>query len=81
MFSNDWKPLFFVNEVFLKRAMLLIFYTEYTESVIDILLPPESTMGPPLLGQEKNFQSEGSQKAGKRYFKTGSCKYKNASFN
>ena len=30
-------------------------------------------MGPVWLGPEKNFQYEGTQKAGKCYFKVGSC--------
>ena len=36
---------------------------------------PESTMGLLWLGPEKNFQAQGSWKAGKRYFKDGFCKY------
>ena len=50
--------------VFHKRAMIQIFYAEYTESVLDILSYRESTMGPPWLGLEKNFKikvSEGWQ--------------------
>ena len=35
----------FANTVFHKRIMLLIFYVEYTESVLDILSYLESTMG------------------------------------
>ena len=48
------------NTVFYKRAMLLNFYVEHIESGLAILSYPESTMGP-----EKNFQNQGSQKAGK----------------
>ena len=49
--------------------MSLIFYAEYTESVLDILSDPESSMGAPWLGPEKNFQNGGSHMAGKQYFK------------
>ena len=37
----------FANTAFHKRAKLLIFYAEYTESVFAILSHPESAMGPP----------------------------------
>ena len=53
--ENAILTLVFVNKVFHMKAMLLIFYAEYTKSVLDILLHPESTMGPPWLGPEKNF--------------------------
>ena len=47
-FSDGLKNTIFIfdftNTVFHKRAMLLIFCTEYTESVLDILFYPESTM-------------------------------------
>ena len=46
----------FGNTLFHIRAMLLIFYTEYTESVVDSALYPQSTMGIPCLGTEKSFQ-------------------------
>ena len=46
----------FANTISHKRAMLKIFYAEYTRSVLDIPSHPESTMDPPWLGQEKNFQ-------------------------
>ena len=36
--------------------MPLIFYAEYTESVVDILSYPQPTMGPPWLGPEKIFK-------------------------
>ena len=63
--------LVFANTVFHERAMLQIFYAEYTESVIEILSYPKSTMGPPWLSQEKNFQNVDSQKPGKQYFTIG----------
>ena len=51
-----------VNMVFTNnRAILLIFQVEFTKSMLDILSYPESTMGPPWLGQVKNFQNVGSQ--------------------
>ena len=56
------------------RTMLQIFYAEYTESVLDILSYPESTVGPPWLGQEKHLQNAGSQKPGTRYVMIGFCK-------
>ena len=46
------------------------FYIEFTESMLDILLYPESDMG-----LMKNFQNQGSQKAGKYYFMIGFYKY------
>ena len=55
------------------RTTLLIFLVEFTESMLDILLYPKSTMGPPRLGPEKIFQNKGSQKAQKRYFQMGFC--------
>ena len=45
--ENAILKLVFANKVFRKRAILQIFSTEYTESVLDILLHPESNMGPP----------------------------------
>ena len=47
---------YFDISLFHKGAMLLIFYAEYTESVLDSLLYPESTMGPPWLAQGKIFK-------------------------
>ena len=49
--------LAFANTVFHKRAMLLIFYAEYTESMLEILSHSECITGPPRLGLEKNFQN------------------------
>ena len=45
----------FANTAFHKRAILLTFYTEYAESVLDFLSYPEPTIGPPWLGPEKNI--------------------------
>ena len=56
--------LVFANTIFHKRG-----------SVLDILLYPESSMGPSWLGQEKNFFNLASQKLGKSYFMIGFCKY------
>ena len=53
--------------------MFLIFCTECTESLLDILPYPESTIGPPWLGLEKIFKKEHPQKAGKRYFVIDLC--------
>ena len=64
----------FANTAIQKRAMLQIFYAEYTENVLNILLYPESSMGRPWLGQENNFQNVSSQKPGKRHFMLGFCK-------
>ena len=55
--------------VFYKRVMLLIFYAEYIESVLDFVSYLESTMGPPWLGPEKSFKNQGSQTAGKRFLR------------
>ena len=43
------------NAIFHKRAILLLFLVEFIESVLDVICYPESTMGPPWLGPEKNF--------------------------
>ena len=64
----------FTITVFHKRAMLLIFYSEHTVSVLDILSYPKSTMAHHGWAWRK-FQYEGSQQAGKRYFKISFCKY------
>ena len=42
--KNAILRLEFTNTIFHKRAMLLIFYAEYTASVLEILSYPESTM-------------------------------------
>ena len=43
---------------------MLTFYAEYTESVLDYPSYAESTVGPPWVGTEKNFQDGVSQMAG-----------------
>ena len=69
--KNAVSKLVFVSKVFYQRAMLY----KYTENVLAILLYPEPTIGPPWLGPEKNFQTEGPHKVGKHYSKIGFCKY------
>ena len=51
------------------KEILLIFYVEYTESMLDILLHPKCTMVPPWLGPDKIFLYEGSQKAQNAIFR------------
>ena len=36
-------------------VILIIFYTEFTESVLDVLSYPESTIRPTMVGPEKTF--------------------------
>ena len=65
-----------LNMVFTNtKAVLLIFSVAFTERMLDILLYPECTMGPPWLGPEKIFLNKGSQKGKKRYIQIGFCKY------
>ena len=46
-----------LNMVFTNnRTILLIFQTEFRESVLDSILHTEYSTGPPWLGPEKNFQ-------------------------
>ena len=54
--ENITLRLAFANTVLHKKERLQIFYAEYTKSVLEILLYPESTMSPTWLGQEKNFE-------------------------
>ena len=42
------------------RAILLIFYAEFRESVLDIHSYPESTIRPTMVGPEKHFRIGGS---------------------
>ena len=42
------------------RAILLTPYAEFTGSMLDNLLYPEFTMGPPWLGLDRVFQNKGS---------------------
>ena len=58
----------FANTILHKRAILLVFYAGFTESVIETLPYLESTMGAPRLGPEKHFQNQGSPMAEKRHF-------------
>ena len=44
--------------------------------MIDILSHPESTIDPPRLRQEQNFQNLVSDKPGKRYFMIGFYTYR-----
>ena len=43
------------NTVSYKSTILLIFEAEFTESVLDKLLHPESTIKPTLVGPEEKF--------------------------
>ena len=55
--------LIFANEVFHKRAVLLIFEIEYKARVLEIVSYPDTSMGQIwLVDPEKNFQNQGSQK-------------------
>ena len=51
----DSLKLVFASAVFHKSAILLIFETEFTESVLSILLYPESTLGPTMVGPDEKF--------------------------
>ena len=53
--ENTILRLTFAYTAFHKRAMLLILYTEYAKSMLDILSDPESAIGPPWLVPEKTF--------------------------
>ena len=44
--------------------MLRISFSEYIESIEDILSYPQLTMGPPWLGLDKNFQVEPTSRSG-----------------
>ena len=50
-------------------------YAELTESVLDVPLYPEPTVGSPWLCPQKKFQNGGSQMAKKRYFEIDLCTY------
>ena len=56
--ENAILRLVFANTVFHERAMLLISYAEYAQSLLDIISHQEPNMGPPCLGLEKIFQNE-----------------------
>ena len=52
-----WLDNAMLNVVFTNnRAILLLFQAEFTESMLNTLLYPQSTMGPPWLGLEKFFK-------------------------
>ena len=68
--SDDWNTLFLIWFLQIQYFIGEEFYAEFTESMPDILLYPESGMG-----LKKYFQNQGSQKAGKCYFLIGFCKY------
>ena len=55
--------------------MLLSFFAEYPESVLEILSHRESIMGPVCLGLEKNFQNQGSRRLENAILKVGLCLY------
>ena len=55
------------------RAILPTPYAEFTESMLDIILYPESTMGPTWLGLNKVFKIKALRKAKKRHFQSGFC--------
>ena len=74
MAEKRYSEIDFTHTVFHKKAMLLIIYTEYAESVLDIFSHPESTIGAPWSGPEKSFQDRDSQKARKHYFQIAFCK-------
>ena len=74
MAEKRYSEIYFSNTVFHKKAMLLIIYTEYAESVLYILSYPESTIGAPWSGPEKSFQNGDSQKPRKHYFQIAFCK-------
>ena len=59
--------LAFAYTVSHKRAVLLSFELEITESLLDILSYSKCTIGPTMVGLKENFQNTGSQMAGKHY--------------
>ena len=78
MARNAILRLIFAYTVVFKKALLLIFYAEYTKGVYDIhsLLWAYHGWDP-----RQIFNNQGSLKAGKRCTKCGFCKYSDASFN
>ena len=70
MLYSDWC---LQNTIFHKRAILLILKAEFTESVLTLSCT-KSTMGPPWLDPEKNFQSISFHTDGKHYFEFDSWK-------
>ena len=53
--ENGNLKLVFASALSHKSAILLISEAEFTESVLNILLYPESTLGPTMVGPEENF--------------------------
>ena len=53
--ENAILELVLANTVSYKSTILLIFEAEFTESVLDKLLHPESTIKPTLVGPEEKF--------------------------
>ena len=53
--ENAILRLVFANAIFHKRAILLIFQTEFTECVLEILSYPPSTIRPTMVGLGENF--------------------------
>ena len=53
--KNDILKLVFAIEVFDKGAVFQIYEAEFTEGVLNILLFPESTLGPTMVGPEETF--------------------------
>ena len=53
--KNGNLKLVFASAASHKSAMFLISEAEFTESVLNILLYPESTLGPTIVGPEEKF--------------------------
>ena len=66
----------FANTVFHKKAILLIFEAEVTESMLEIILYTESNMGPPWLGSKKVFQNRSSRFSFKNSLRRGTLTQK-----
>ena len=63
--ENAILKLDFVNTIFHRRAILLIFQAEFIERLLGNLSHPGSTIGPTMAMPEKSFQNKGFQIAGK----------------
>ena len=61
--------LVFANTVSHKRAVLVSFLSDFTQSLLDILSYPKCTIEPTVVGLEENFRNKSSQVAGKRNLK------------
>ena len=55
MAENAILNLDFVNTLFCKKTIFLIFIAEFIESVLSILSHSESTVGPNLVEREEKF--------------------------